>query len=128
MKKLALLLGLALGITLAISSCKKEEEVANSVYFSRVDCTEADDTLNTYNGKIKTILDTHCAISSCHKGSNAKEGKDYSTYANAVSSFDGTLCAVYQEGSCEPMPDGDPKLSDADLHDLTCWAKNNFPQ
>lgn len=115
-------------IVAGISSCKEDEGAANDTFYSRVTCNESDDTLNTYNGKIKTILNTNCAISSCHAGSNIKAGKNYSNYTQAVNSFSNTLCSVYREGGCDPMPDGAAKLSDADIHDLTCWAKNNFPE
>lgn len=112
---------------LFVASCSKEKE--NSKYFDQVSCTEADDTLNVYSGKIKTILDLNCAKSGCHDAASHEEGIDFSTYAAAVTGFkDNALCTIYQDGGCKPMPEGSPKLSDATIHDLTCWAKNNYPQ
>jgi hypothetical protein len=114
-------------VIFSVSSCKKEG-MDNDEYFSTVTCDEADDSLNTYNLKISTILTTNCAKSSCHDAATHEEGKDFSTYSTAVSSFDDVLCAIRHDDGCEPMPDDNPKLSDADIHDLTCWAKDGFPQ
>lgn len=114
-------------IALFISSCSKS--VSTDKYFSSVSCTETDDTLNTYSGKIHTILNSRCATSGCHNASSSSSGKDYSSYNAAVNGFSGSaLCAINHDGGCNPMPQGSSKLSDADIHDLTCWAKNNYPQ
>lgn len=127
MKKL-LLSAAVVGALFAVNSCTKEEEKSNADYYSDVTYNEADDTLNTYNGKIGVILSSNCAGSGCHNALSKEEGKDFSTYAASKASFDGVLCTVYQDGGCKPMPENAAKLSDADLHDLTCWAKNGFPQ
>jgi cytochrome c553 len=116
-----------LSVAIYLSSCEKEKSLSN--YTDKVTCNEADDTLNTYSGKISTILNDNCATSGCHNATTHAKGKNYSDYANAKNNFDAeALCTIYQEGSCTPMPRGASKLSDADIHDLTCWAKNNYPQ
>lgn len=109
-----------------VNSCKKED---NSDFVNRVTCNEADDSLNTYNGKIKILIDGNCAKSGCHDAISHEEGIDLSTYNGAVSGFnDDGLCTIYREGGCKPMPQGASKLSDPIIHDLTCWVKNNYPQ
>ena len=113
--------------TVYLSSCEKEKSLSN--YTNRVTCNENDDTLNTYSGKIATILNDNCATSGCHNAGTHAEGRNYSNYNSAKSDFDAeALCTIYQEGGCTPMPRGASKLADADIHDLTCWVKNNYPQ
>ncbi|MFN8297827.1 MAG: hypothetical protein U0T75_01880 [Chitinophagales bacterium] len=109
------------------ASCSKEKD--NSKYFDQVSCNEADDTLNHYDGKIKTILNMNCAKGGCHDAASHEEGINLSNYASAVTGFkDNALCTIYQDAGCKPMPEGSPKMSDATIHDLTCWAKNGYPQ
>lgn len=110
------------------SSCKKESNTALSQYTDAVTCNEADDNLNTYNQKISTILNASCATVGCHDAITRESGKDYSNYAAAKSGMDATgYCSINHGSGCKTMPRGLPKLTDADIHDLTCWAKNNYP-
>ena len=107
------------------SSCKKD---SLSQYTDAVTCNETDDTLNTYNQKIKTLLNNNCANGGCHDASTRAEGKDYSSYSAAKSCLGASaFCSINHGSGCKNMPQGAAKLSDADIHDLTCWAKNNYP-
>ena len=109
------------------SSCSKEKEM--SKYVEYVPCNEADDYQNTFSGKIAKILSNNCAVSGCHDAITHEQGLDYTTYSSAVNSFGViALCSIYQDGSCQPMPRNAPKLSDADIHDLCCWVKSDYPK
>lgn len=109
-----------------LSSCSND---TGTDYFANTSCNEADDSLNTYTLKIKSILNTNCAKSGCHNAASHEAGRDYSTYASASSAFDNTaLCTIYQDGTCKAMPENAAQLPAATLHDLTCWAKNGYPQ
>ena len=127
MKKIFLAIAI-LSIIFYTNSCKKDSTSSElSQYTNAVTCNEADDTLNTYNHKIKTILDNNCATGGCHDAGTQSKGRDYSNYSASKSALDASAFCAINHGSCNAMPQGAPKLSDADIHDLTCWAKNNYP-
>ena len=119
---------LILGVILMISfsSCKKEP---NDNYFDSITCNDPDDSLNTYNQKIGEIFNLNCVHSGCHDNGTHKGKVNLDGYDNCVSSFNKKkiLCSIYQDKHCKPMPKGGGKLSDAVLHDITCWVKNNYP-
>lgn len=118
-----------LSVIFYANSCKKDSASALAQYTDAVTCNEADDTLNTYNQKIKTILNNNCATGGCHDAATHERNKDYSTYSGAKAGMDATgYCAINQKSGCSAMPQGAAKLSSADIHDLTCWAKNSYPQ
>ncbi len=110
-----------------IISCEK---IPNSDYFTAITCDEPDDTLNTYNLKIATILNDNCALSGCHDVETAKKAIILTDYMNSVNAFENhpVLCSIHQDGSCAKMPRKADKLSDDKIHDLTCWAKNGYPE
>jgi len=126
MKKLIFLV-VVIAAAAAAPSCKK---MPNEDFYPTVSCDEPDDSLNTYSLKISTILNTNCAKSHCHDATTHKHKVNMEGYANAVNSFktQHVLCAINHEKNCTPMPKNADKLSDADIHDLTCWAKNGYPE
>lgn len=125
MSKIGFLAIVIMIITMGINSCKK----ANEYYTKNVLCDEANDSLNVYSKNISAILNTNCAGSGCHDANSKKDGVDLSTYANSKTAFNSedALCSIYGSGSCKKMPPSG-SLSAEDVHDLTCWVKNNYPQ
>ena len=114
-------------ISASVFSCKKE---ANDSYYDSVACNDPDDTLNTYALKIGAILTSNCARSGCHDNNTHKGKVNLEGYDNCVSTFGKkhVLCAIHQDKGCKPMPMGGSKLSDAVIHDITCWSKNGYPK
>jgi hypothetical protein len=92
------------------------------------------DSLNTYNLRIKDILDGNCAYVGCHNNTNpnipASDGFALNTYAVAKAGFETTssLCAIKQEGGCLPMPQGGDKLADSLITYIQCWTENGYPE
>lgn len=125
MQKIGVLALVVTMIALGMNSCKK----ANEYYTKNVLCDEPDDTLNTYSKKIGTLLDVSCATSGCHDASSKKEGVDLSSYSASKSAFNAkdALCTIYGGSSCKKMPPSGTMSAD-DIHDITCWVKNNYPQ
>lgn len=114
-------------IATTYSSCKKD---SNNSYYDNVSCNEPDDSLNTYSLKIEVILNSSCVRSGCHNSESHKKKINLEGYDNSVSTFNKkpVLCAIYHSKGCKPMPKGSSKLSDEEIHDITCWAKNGYPQ
>lgn len=110
-----------------VASCKKEN---TSDYAGNADCSAIVSADNTYTNSIKAILDASCANAGCHDAIAASDGIDLSNYANSKNAFENkkVLCSVHHGSGCKPMPDGSPKLSDATINKLDCWAKNGYVQ
>ena len=114
-------LGLFLfSLVLLLPGCKKEEA-------SPIDCTGL---TPTYTSDIRTILDSHCAISGCHNTFSHQEGIDLSNYqdASAASHNANFLGAIQHKKGYQPMPKDAPKLSDSNIQLMTCWVQNGSPE
>lgn len=113
-----------------ISSCKDDDHhadgIPNSDYINAADCTG---TSPTYTANVAPITETKCAISGCHNAATASHGLIIEGYDALKNNFNdhNLLCAINHTSGCEPMPKDQPKLSDAEIKTITCWAKNNFP-
>ena len=95
-----------------------------------IDCSTIDQSANTYNLNIKTILDDNCASAGCHDAIFASSGVNLATYDASKAAFQAgnVLCTVKQEQGCLPMPQGGSKLADSLITYLQCWSENNYPQ
>jgi mono/diheme cytochrome c family protein len=104
-----------------ISSCYYDAE---SELYGVKTC---DNSVVTYNGRIKAIMETNC--NNCHSGSNPSAGYATDTYANTVASdADGKLnCTIAQGSGCSPMPQGG-KLSQCDIDACAAWATQGYPE
>lgn len=113
---------LTLAVILIISaSCKKKTNASN--YTSKADCSTVNDTSNTYNKKIKNIINQNC--SSCHNSGYSAGKINLDSYSNSKNVFlngEG-LCTVHHGTGCKPMPEGG-SLSSSDIQLLDCWVKN----
>ncbi len=124
--KLPVAMSLLLLITaLGWTACDGEEN-----YLDRANCNGIDADLNTYNLRIKDILNTSCALSGCHDAATQSNGHNLSTYTGARAVFESGpgLCAIYHGEDCEPMPKGGTKLNNATLDFIACWAKNGYKE
>ncbi len=101
---------------------------ANSTYTEAADCTSNNPT---YTNDIKAILDANCATAGCHNATTASSGIDLSDYNGSASAVNTSsfLCSIHHgDGDCSHMPQGGPKMSDANITAITCWVKNGMPQ
>lgn len=117
---------LALSLTTTYYSCTKDKTNAPD----NTDCTLVDAATNTYDLKIKTIMDDNCAFSGCHNAASARSGVVLDSYIetkNAVANKD-VLCAIRHANGCEPMPSPSDKLADSLITFIACWKNNGYPQ
>lgn len=93
-------------------------------------CSGVDSASNTYNLRIKGIMDNNCAMGGCHDAASANSLVILDTYAATKNSFQTKtcLCAMKQDGSCLPMPQGADKLADSLITYIQCWTENGYPQ
>jgi hypothetical protein len=98
------------------SSCKHVVEY---------DCTGV---TPTYTQNIKPILDVCCARSDCHAGNG--ESFDLSTYegASSASTKKSFMGSIQHKPFYEKMPRNADRLTDSQIHLLSCWIANGSPQ
>ena len=119
----------ACAATLVFSSCGGDS--VNIDYVNAANCTNVVDSTNTYDLKIKAILNANCAFSGCHDEGSHKGGIRLNNYANTKSNFeskDDMLCSIHHGGGCRPMPEDAAKLPDSTITAITCWVKNGYKQ
>ncbi|MCW5906577.1 MAG: hypothetical protein KIS94_01875 [Chitinophagales bacterium] len=117
---------LMLVLATVVHSCAKDKAQPPA----DIDCTTIDQSANTYNLKVKAILDNSCAAIACHDPIFGYNGINLATYDGAKNAFQtkDVLCTVKHRQGCTPMPQGAPKLADSLIAYLHCWAENNYPQ
>lgn len=113
---------------LFVAACGKDDDKVD--YTADADCTAIVTADNSYTNSIKAIMDGSCALSGCHSADNPSENVDLSDYAGTKKAFESqdALCTIHHGSGCTPMPDGSPKLSDAVINKIDCWAKNGYVQ
>ncbi len=84
----------------------------------------------TYTGRIKAIMDTRCASTSCHGGPSPANGVDLTNYTNVRQGIEALdmMCNIKQESSCVPMPKNEGPISACDILALEKWQANGFPE
>ena len=90
--------------------------------------TTCDNSVVSYNGRIKAILDTYC--NNCHSGASPSANISLDTYINAKNEdTNGKLnCTITQGSGCSPMPKGGAKLSQCDIDACAKWAAAGYPE
>lgn len=124
MKKVLLLSSLAI-MALAYG-CDDEEPTKNS---GNNQPQELCDSLAiTYDGHIKTIVDSKCNTSGCH--ASAAGGFKLGTYAEvkAAAQKANFLGAIRHEAGFVAMPLSGDKLDDKLIQQFECWEKSSFPE
>lgn len=115
-------------LVIFFSYCKSDEEsgTTNADYMNKEDCSQ---TAPTYTGVIKGIMDNNCAFAGCHNAATASNGVNLEDYKSVKSSFNAKqfLCGINWGNGCFAMPKGGSKLSASTIKNITCWAKNGFP-
>jgi hypothetical protein len=97
-------------LTVALLACKKENDFGKLT-------PNCDGSNSTYNGAIKSILDSRCGSASCHP--------NYTYY-------DG-LSSILQSGdfkrevlTSQTMPQS--SLTQEKINKINCWADNGYPE
>ena len=82
----------------------------------------------SYTQNIKPILDNCCATSNCH--SDSGEEFDLSTYAgaSAASKKKSFMGSIQHMPFYEKMPKGADRLTDTQIHQISCWIENGSPE
>jgi hypothetical protein len=107
------------------SSCYYDNEAY--LYSNSANCT---DTIYTYTGRIKSIVDQNCATADCHSGISPSNGIGLETYDDVKGNMENGefLCTIYQNSGCEPMPKNASKLDACTLDAFTKWKERGYPQ
>ncbi|MFM7235033.1 MAG: hypothetical protein ACKOZM_10630 [Flavobacteriales bacterium] len=99
----------AVALILALATCKKENAKLSPV---------CDGSHPTYDGEIKSIIDSRCATSGCHPG--------YSSYNG--------LNAILQNGQFkrevitnQSMPQNSALTQDQ-INKIQCWVNDGYPE
>lgn len=94
---------------ITMAGCRKDEEKLEPT---------CDGSNPTYNGQVKSILDSRCASGNCHPN---------------FDNYDG-LSSALQSGAFkrevlirQTMPEGSP-LTQQQLNTIQCWVDNGFPE
>jgi hypothetical protein len=90
---------------------------------------------NTYNLRIKAIIDGNCAdpnTPGCHdlawySGALNVPLYDYPTTINSFQTKN-VFCSLNRQSGCFAMPRDKPKLADSLIAYLQCWADNGYRQ
>ncbi|MFK7755530.1 MAG: hypothetical protein AB8B53_01220 [Flavobacteriales bacterium] len=115
MKKLFFAFGLLCLISVAVTSCKKDNE--------REPICE-DGSAPTYDEEMKSLIDSKCATSGCH-GSGSSNG-DYTAYSGMVSDLNnGSIKREVLDRQDMPK---NSTLSQNELNQFQCWSDNGFSE
>jgi hypothetical protein len=84
----------------------------------------------TYTQNVKPILDITCATDGCHGGNDPEEDIDLSTFAgaSAASREKSFMGSIQHLPGYHKMPQDADRLTDAQIHMLSCWIENGSPQ
>ncbi len=106
------------------SSCYYDKE--EYLYNQNAGCT---DTVSTYNGQIKAIINQNCAFSGCHSGSSPSSGIGLETYAlTKTAAQNGFMCTINWEAGCSKMPKNANQLGACDREVLQRWINRGYPE
>jgi hypothetical protein len=116
---------ICLVIISGLSSCYYDNE--DYLYSTGGACT---DTVYTYNGRIKAIMDQNCSSTSCHGGPSPANGIGLETYADVKNDIlnGNFLCSIYWTSGCSQMPKNASKLDNCSIQAIEKWKDNGFPE
>ncbi|MFM7310086.1 MAG: hypothetical protein ACKOZY_05725 [Flavobacteriales bacterium] len=102
-------------------------DVESELYGTGASCT---DTIATYNGSVKKIVNQYCATASCHAGvsPSANIGLDTYSLCKTSASQGEFYCSINWNSGCSQMPKNASKLSDCQINTLNRWKTNGFPE
>jgi hypothetical protein len=120
-------------VMLFFSYCKSDDDggsngTSNADYINREDCNGV---APTYSGQVKSIFDGSCALIGCHNTTTSTNNNvDLSGYDGIRAAFNNKkiLCSINWGEGCITMPKGGSKIAAINIKNITCWAKNGFPQ
>jgi hypothetical protein len=101
-------------------------DVESELYPSQSEC---DNSVFSYNGRIKAICDANCATSSCHAGPSPSASLALETFEQVRdATANGLLCTIEQTSGCSPMPKNEPKMSQCSIDAWILWHDSSFPE
>lgn len=105
----------------ALSGCYYDVE---TVLYGNPNC---DNTIFSYNGRIKSIMESNCT--GCHSGSNPSAGIPLTNFTETKTANNAGfwLCSIQQLNQCSAMPKGG-KLSDCEIEACRKWVEAGYPE
>lgn len=127
-KALKIAVGLSIGM-MTLFACKesKSTTVTSTVDKETTTTTvaKADPCANSSFASVNALITERCTM--CHQGSSPAAGIDLTnneTIKGIVSS--GKFLCVAKAIDCKQMPPKGPKLTNAEINMVNCWAKNGM--
>ena len=112
--------GIILGVSM-LSSCyyDNKEELYPNTYGTKITCDSAN---LTYTNSIKTLVDAHCASSSCHAAGGTSP--DLSSYTNVTNNITRVKARAID---LKTMPASGP-LTVCEINKLQAWINAGTPE
>ncbi len=109
----------------SLYSCYYDRE--DYLYSTTTTCT---DTVYSYIGRIKTIVDQNCATSGCHAGASPEAGIGLENYADVKNSVENGqfLCSITWSSGCSQMPKNSSKLDNCTITAVEQWKAKGYPE
>lgn len=109
-----------------LSSCASEGLSLNGRELDKEENDNCENKSFTYFVDVLPIINSSCAISGCHLGTQQMDVPDLSSYQK-VFNFRGQI--GNRVGSrAMPPPDSGLALSDQEINAIVCWVKSGAPQ
>ena len=110
-------IGVLVTLALVVFSCTDD----------KVDPSACDTIEVTYNDGVADILNTSCAVSSCHvNGVQAPLLEDFASASNAASNVN-FLAVINHDDGAKAMPPGG-KLDQCQIDIITAWIADGSPE
>jgi len=108
----------------SLHSCYYDNEV---YLYNSGNCT---DTVYTYTGRVKAIVDQNCATSSCHSGPSPEAGIPLDTYTAVKNNAENGdfFCSIKWNSGCSQMPKNSNKLDNCSIAALDEWKNKGYPE
>jgi len=116
MKKINYFLGSFLVIIVLFAACAKDKVNFDPNALTLADCTDSISFVND----VKPIIEQNCSTSGCHDAASSG-GYQFVTYAQISAGAEVIFKSMNHAQGISPMPQGAPKLSDAQIKTVGCW-------
>jgi hypothetical protein len=106
----------------------------NSCYYDNEEylynSSNCNDTVYSYNGRVKAIMEQRCAISGCHTGASPDGGISLDNYADVKNNAENGefFCSINWNSGCSQMPKNSSKLDACTIFALQQWKAKGYPE
>ncbi len=108
----------------SLHSCYYDNE---AYLYQSISCN---DTIYSYNGRVKAIMDQNCAFTGCHTGASPDAGISLDNFNGVKNNAENGefFCAINWNSGCSQMPKNSPKLDACTIFALQQWKQKGYPE